>query len=183
MSALEIGKEASMHLRIGPRFLAAAFAVAALAVPAAASAGGAVQFSDSWTDEPTSWYMGEFACQGKPPIVAGNGLDSGSVRVTETTDPEGAHVRLDIEGSVDLYEAFGPPWDVHLGAFVGTWTYSAHRVEQYGPGGTGALSGVSHGPIVFADGDTAQLKVGFTLILDREEGPQLFFAKAACGSE
>ena len=105
------------------------------------------------------------------------------MRVTETTNPEGAHVRLDIEGSVDLYEASGPPSDVQYGAYVGTWTYSAHQVEQYGPGGTAALSGVSYGEIVFADGDTARLKIGFTLILDREEGPMLFFAKAACGGE
>jgi hypothetical protein len=172
-----------MHILNVRRLLVAAVAVAALAVPAAASAGGVVQFSESWTNEPTFWYMGEFACEGTSGTVAGTGTDSGSVHVTETADPEGAHVRLDIEGSVDLYEASGPPWDVHFGAFVGTWTYAAHQVEQYGPGGTGALSGVSHGPIVFADGDTAQLKIGFTLILDREEGPQLFFAKAACGGE
>jgi hypothetical protein len=172
-----------MHLPNARSLLVAAFAAAVLAVPAAASAGGAVQFSDSWSDEPTFWYMGEFACQGKPSIVAGNGLDSGSVQVTETVDPQGAHVRLSIDGSVDLYEAFGPPWDVQFGVYVGTWTYSAHQVEQYGPGGTAALSGVSHGTIVFADGDTAQLKIGFTLVLDREEGPKLFFAKAACGGE
>ena len=72
---------------------------------------------------------------------------------------------------------------MQYGAFVGTWTYSAHQVEQYGPGGTAALSGVSYGEFVFADGDTARLKIGFTLILDREEGPMLFFAKAACGGE
>lgn len=155
---------------------------AAVLLPAAASAG-AVHFSESWTNEPTFFYMGEFACSGKPATVAGTGLDSGSVHVTETTDPEGAHVRLDIEGSVDLYEAFGPPWDVQYGAYVGTWTYSAHQVEQYGPGGTAALSGVLHGEIVFADGNTARLKIGFTLVFDRDEGTKLFFAKAACGGE
>ena len=104
-------------------------------------------------------------------------------RVTETTNPEGAHVRLDIEGRVDLYEASGPPWDVQLGAYVGTWTYSAHQVEQYNPGGNAALSGVAHGQIVFADGNTAMLKIGFTFVFDREDGPKLFFAKAACGGE
>jgi hypothetical protein len=156
--------------------------VAAALLPAAASAG-AVQFSGSWTDEPTFWYMGEFACTGKPTVVAGPGLDSGSFRVTETTNPEGAHVRLDIEGSVDLYEASGPPWDVELGAYVGTWTYSAHHVEQWNPGGTAALTGATHGTIVFADGSAAMLKISFTLVLDREDGPKLFFAKAACGGE
>ena len=77
----------------------------------------------------------------------------------------------------------GPPWDVGVGAYVGTRTYSAHQVEQYNPGGNAALSGVSHGQIVFADGNTAMLKIGFTLVFDREDGPKLFFAKAACGGE
>ena len=160
----------------------AACALAAVALPTVATAS-AVQFSASWTDEPTFWYMGEFACTGKPSLVAGHGLSSGSVRVTETADPAGAHVRLAIEGSVRLYEASGPPWDVQLGAYVGTWTYRAHQVEEYNPGGNAALSGVSHGEIVFADGGAAMLKIGFTLVLDREEGPKLFFAKASCGGE
>jgi hypothetical protein len=155
---------------------------AAVLLPAVAGAG-AVQFSESWTNEPNFWYMGEFACAGKPALVAGPGVDSGSVRVTETTSPEGAHVRLDIEGSVDLYAASGPPWDVQLGAYVGTWTYSAHTVEEWNPGGNAVLAGATHGEIVFADGNTARLKVSFTLVLDREDGPKLFFAKAACGGE
>jgi hypothetical protein len=162
--------------------IAASVVVGALLLPAAASAG-AEQFSESWTDEPTSWYMGEFACTGKPATVAGTGLESGSVRVTETTNPEGAHVRLDIEGSVDLYAASGPPWDVQLGAYVGTWTYSAHVVEEYGPGGNAAITGATHGPIVFADGSTAILKISFTVVFDREDGLKLFFAKGACGGE
>jgi hypothetical protein len=160
----------------------AACALAAITLPAVA-AGGAIQFAESWTDEPTFFYMGEFACTGQPTTVAGHGLSSGSVRVTETTSPEGAHVRLAIDGRVDLYAASGPPWDVQLGSYVGTWTYRNQQVEEYNPGGTAALSGASHGEIVFADGNTARLKISFTLVLDREDGPQLFFAKAACGGE
>ena len=166
-----------MRKRIG---IATCVLALAVLLPTAANAG-AVHFSESWTDEPTSWYMGEFACAGKPTTVAGPALTSGVVEITETTNG-GAHVRLDIEGSVDLYEASGPPWDVQLGAYVGTWTYSAHQVEQYSPRGSAALSGVAHGQIVFADGDTAMLKIGFTLILG-PDGPRLFFAKAACGGE
>jgi hypothetical protein len=160
----------------------AACVLAAIALPTVAAAG-AVQFTDSWTNEPTFFYMGEFACTGKPTTVAGHGLSSGSVRVTETTSPEGAHVRLAIEGRVDLYEASGPPWDVQLGAYVGTWTYRAHQVEEWNPGGNAAPAGASHGQIVFADGNTAMLKISFTLVLDREDGPKLFFARAACGGE
>jgi hypothetical protein len=160
----------------------ATLSVAALLLPATAGAA-VVRFSESWTDQPAFIYQGEFACAGKPAIVAGTGLESGSVEVIETMSPEGAHVRLDIEGSVDLYEATGPPWDVQFGAYVGTWTYSAHQVEQYGPGGNAALAGVTRGEIVFADGSTAMLKISFTLVLDREDGPKLFFAHGTCAGE
>ena len=163
------------------KLIAIACALAATLLPATAGAG-AVQFSESWTDEPTFFFMGEFACDGHPTTVAGPGLNSGSVRVTETTAPQAAHVRLDIDGSVDLYEASGSPEDVELGAYVGTWTYSAHQVEQYNPGAE-VSTGVAHGEIVFADGSTARLKIGFTLVFDPEGDLQLFFAKAACGGE
>ena len=96
-------------------------------------------------------FMGEFACDGQPTTVAGPGLNSGSVRVTETADLEAAHVRLAIEGSIDLYEASGSPEDVEFGAYVGTWTYTGHQVEQYNPGAE-VSTGVAHGEIVFADG-------------------------------
>ena len=161
--------------------LIAACALVAAALPAIAGAG-AVKFEDSWTNEPQDWYMGEFACTGKPSAVAGTALTSGSVRATETPGP-GAHVQLSIEGSVALYEAAGPPWDPQLGAYVGTWTYTAHQVENYNPSEQAVLSGVSHGPIVFADGNTAMLKIGFTLIFEADGSPKLFFAKAACGGE
>ncbi len=86
---------------------------------------------------------------------------------------EGAHVRLDIEGRVDLYEASGPPWDVQLGAFVGTWTYSAHQVEQYNPGRQRSAqrrsrTGRSSSPTAAA----AMLKIGFTLVFDRDGRPR-----------
>lgn len=158
----------------------AVLAAAVLVLPATASAG-VVQFSGDWTDEPTSWFMGDFACTGKPTTVAGAGLTSGSFRVTETVKL-GAHVQLALEGSVTLYEASGSPSNPELGAYVGTWTYSAHQFEQWTPGGIAVFSGVSHGEIVFADGSTAMLKVSFTL-LEGPEGPKVFFAKTACGGE
>lgn len=158
----------------------AACVAAAVTLPTAATAG-AVQFSDSWTDEPTSWFQGEFSCTGQPETVAGTGLESGSVRVTETPNG-GAHVRVTIDGSVDFYEAAGTPDDPQLGAFVGTWTYAAHVSEQFTPGGQEAIGGVTRGLIVFADGSSAMLKVGFRFLLGLD-GPKLFFAKAACGGE
>ena len=158
----------------------AVLAAAVLVLPAAASAG-VIQFSGSWTDSPTSSFMGDFACTGQPSTVAGSGLTSGSYRVTETVKL-GAHVQLAIEGSLTLYQASGSPSDPQLGAYVGTWTYRAHHVEQWTPGGTAVFTGVSHGEIVFADGSTAMLKVSF-ILLEGPDGTKLFFAKAACGGE
>ena len=158
----------------------AVLAAAVLLLPAAASAG-AFRFSGSWTDAPTSWFLGEFACIGKPSTVAGPGLSSGSYRVTETVKL-GAHVQLAIEGSVTLYEASGSPSDPQLGAYVGTWTFTAHQFEQWTPGGIAVFTGVWQGEIVFADGSTAILKSNFTFV-EGPEGPKVFVAKAACGGE
>ena len=158
----------------------AVLAAAVLLLPVAASAG-AFRFSGSWTDAPTSWFMGEFACTGKPSTVAGPGLSSGSYRVTETVKL-GAHVQLAIEGSVTLYEASGSPSDPVLGAYVGTWTFTAHQFEQWTPGGIAVFTGVWQGEIVFADGSTAILKSNFTFV-EGPEGPKVFVANAACGGE
>ena len=158
----------------------AVLAAAALVLPGTASAG-VVQFSGNWTDSPTFSFMGDFACTGQPSTVAGPGLTSGSFRVTETVKL-GAHVQLAIKGSLTLYEASGSPSDPQLGAYVGTWTFTAHQFEQWTPGGTAVFGGVVHGKIVFADGSTAMLKVSFTF-LEGLEGPKLFFANAACGGE
>ena len=158
----------------------AVLAAAVLMLPATVSAG-VVQFSGTWTDSPTSTFMGDFACTGQPSTVAGSGLTSGSFRVTETVKL-GAHVEVAIEGSVTLYEASGSPSDPQLGAYVGTWTYANHYLEQWAPGGTAVFTSVAHGEIVFADGSTAMLKVSF-ILLEGPDGPKLFFAKAGCGGE
>ena len=158
----------------------AVLAAAVLALPATVSAG-VVKFSGTWTDSPTSTFMGDFACTGQPSTVAGSGLTSGSYRVTETVKL-GAHVQVAIEGSLMLYAASGSPSDPQLGAYVGTWTYTSHYLEQWAPGGTAVFSSVAHGEIVFADGSTAMLKVSF-ILLEGPDGPKLFFARAACGGE
>ena len=158
----------------------AVLAAALLVLPATVSAG-VDQFSGTWTDSPTSSFMGDFACTGQPSTVAGSGLTSGAYRVTETVKL-GAHVQLAIEGSLTLYEASGSPSDPQLGAYVGTWTFSTHQFEQWTPGGIAVFTGVSHGEIVFADGSTAMLKVSF-ILLEGPDGPKLFFAKFACGGE
>jgi hypothetical protein len=87
-----------------------------------------------------------------------------------------------MEGSLTLYQASGSPSDPQLGAYVGTWSFTAHQFEQWTPGGIAVFTGVAQGQIVFADGSTAMLKVSFVL-LEGPDGAKLFFAKAACAGE
>jgi hypothetical protein len=150
--------------------------LAAVALPAVAAAG-AVHFTESWTDEPTSFF-GPDECTGL--VLTGPGVESGTATIVETPNG-GFHVRVDAYGTVDFYEAHGPdPWDPQPGAFVGTWTYELHLSEQVAPGGQGAISGVLAGPFVLADGTTARRQVSFHLTLDEDGPPKVFFAKGVC---
>ena len=156
-------------------------ALAAAALPTLAAAG-AVHFSETFVDEPANWFMGGFPCDGGPAGAAGTGLESGTVQVTETPNG-GGYVRVDIRGSVDLYELLGgDPENPQLGAYVATWTYKAHLEGQFLPGGREVQGGVWSGPIVFSDGRSAILKTSFHLLIG-PDGPTLFFAKPACGGE
>jgi hypothetical protein len=156
----------------------AACALAAIALPTGATAD-ATQTVETWTNQPTDlFYAGEF-CGGR--TVAGYGLESGIARTTETSNG-GSHVRGHAEGSVPLYEASGPPWDVTFGAYVGTWTYSINFDEQVPPGGQASLGSTSGGDVVYADGTVAHYEVAFRLVFSQNGTPKLFFAQVSCGS-
>ena len=157
--------------------LIAACVFAAAALPAFA-AGGAVHTIETFTNEPTNWF-GPDPCVGIN--VTGNGIESGTVQIVEPPSG-GAHVRVDLQGSVDLYQANGPgPWDPQPGAFVGTWTYEAHISDQAPPNFTGAVTGVTAGPFVLADGRILRRQVSFHLTF-AEDGlpPKVFFANGVC---
>jgi hypothetical protein len=157
-------------------------ALAAAALPTLAAAG-AVHFSETFTDEPTNWFMGApWPCEeGGPSGVAGTGIESGTLQVTENAN--GGHGRVDIQGSVDLYELLGGgPDNPQLGAYVATWTYKAHLEGQFLANEREVQGGVTQGPIVFADGRTAILKIGFHILIG-PDGPKLFFATPVCGGE
>ena len=119
--------------------------------------------------------MGDFACAGKPTTVAGPGLHLGFVSGDRDRQAGGARA-AGSRGEVTLYEASGTPSNPKLGAYVGTWTYTAHQFEQWTPGGTAVFGAVAHGQIVFADGSTAMLKVSFTL-LEGSEARRCSFPK------
>jgi hypothetical protein len=153
-------------------------AAAALAVPAAAWAG-ADQTTETWTNEPSGLFYngGGSFCTGQ--TVAGYGVSSGSAQITETPNG-GFHARGSETTTVQLYEAFGPPWDVSFGAFVGTWTVTAHFDEQFQPGARESNGSVTAGTVTYADGTTERFQILFRLVLPPDGPPQLFLVKFVC---
>lgn len=162
-------------LRTRKAIVVVACALAAAALPGLA-AGGAVHGTESWSDEPTSWFGPDECSDG---FVTGLGVESGTATFVDSPNG-GNHVRIEAHGTVDLYVANGPgPWDPQPGAFVGTWTYDVHVSDQ-GQGGKGAVSGIAEGSIALADGSTARRQVSFHLTLDEPSPPKVFFAKFIC---
>ena len=154
--------------------------LALLAVPALAAdpGNGATQSVETFT-EATNWF-GPDACTGK--TITGVGTQSGTSTITETPNG-GVHVLTDIQGSVDLYEANGPgPWDPQPGAFVGTWTYTAHESDQAPPDAQGSTTRITSGPLVFPDGTSAKRELVFHITWDKDPPPlKLIFVRFVCG--
>jgi hypothetical protein len=157
--------------------LIVACAFAAAALPAFAAAG-AVNIEETFTDQPTSFF-GPDPCLGIN--VTGQGSESGTVSIV-LPPSGGAHVRVDLRGTVDLYEATNPdPSDPQPGDFVGTWTYEAHISDQAAPSFKGAVTGVISGPFELADGRVLRRQVSFHLTFDEEGLPaKVFFARGVC---
>lgn len=151
-------------------------ALVAAALPALAGAG-AVHGSATFT-EPMILF-GPDECVDT--FVTGEGVQSGTV--TWVDPPSGGtHVRVDIQGKIDLYEATNPdPEDPQPGAFVGTWTSEAHISDQAPPNFKGSVTGVSSGEFVLADGRVFRRQVSFHLTFDGPGAPaKVFFAKFVC---
>jgi hypothetical protein len=167
-----------MHLRNIRKLLAIALAGGALAAPAAALAG-AVQTTETWSNEPTGLFYnsGGGFCTGQ--TVAGYGVTSGSAQITDTPNG-GYHVRGSATETYELYEAFGPPWDVTFGDFVGTWTMTVHFDEQFQPGARASQGSVAAGTIVYADGSTERFQILFRLVMPPDGPPHLFLVKFVC---
>jgi len=101
------------------------------------------------------------------------------VQYTDTPNG-GYHVRGYETVTWQLYEAFGPPWDVTFGDFVGTWTTTAHFDEQFQPGAHESQGSVSGGTVTYADGTTERFQIVFRLVLPPDGPPQLFLVKFVC---
>ncbi len=162
------------------RLIAIAATVLAVVVLPTIAGAGVDRSVETWTNEPTFWF-GPDPCTGK--VATGRGVESGMASIVETSNG-GSHVRIEARGTVDLYEANGPgPSDPRPGAFVGTWTYEAKTSDQAPPDGQGAVTGVASGPIVFADGSSANRKILFHLTWEKNGPPKLFFAKFVCAGD
>jgi hypothetical protein len=148
-----------------------------LALPVVAASAGATQSVETFT-ETTTWF-GPDACTNT--TITGTGTQSGTDYITQT-DNGTSHVRTDLQGSVDLYQANGPgPWDPQPGAFIGSWTYRASISDQAAPNGAGSTTGVTSGTLTFPDGSTAKRQLVFHLTWDKDPNPpKLFFVKFVC---
>jgi len=167
-------------MRVKRRIIAAATVgtvLGLLALPLAAMGAGATQSVETFTEQ-TSWF-GPDACSDS--TITGTGTQSGTNYIT-TTDNGSVHVRTDIQGSVDLYQANGPgPWDPQPGAFIGSWTYTTSISDQAPPDGAGSTTGKSSGTLTFPDGSTAKRQLIFHLTWDTAGNPpKLFFVKFVC---
>jgi hypothetical protein len=148
-----------------------------LALPMGAAGAGATHSVETFS-EPTSWF-GPDECSNT--TITGTGTQSGTSYITET-DNGSVHVRTDIQGSVDLYQANGPgPWDPQPGAFIGHWDYTTSISDQAPPSGAGSTTGKSSGTLTFPDGSTAKRQLIFHLTWDTAGNPlKLFFVKFVC---
>lgn len=148
----------------------------AAVAPAFAAADGATHTVDTFT-ETTTWF-GPDECSGV--TITGTGTQTGTVYEVATANG-GFHDRVDLSGSVDLYQANGPgPWDPQPGRFVGTWTYTGHTSDQAPPDEAGATTGITAGTLTFPDGSTARRQVMFHITWSTDGPPKLFFAKFIC---
>jgi hypothetical protein len=156
--------------------LVAAALPTALGLPAVAAGEGATQSVDTFTEQ-TDWF-GPDTCTGT--TITGTGTQSGT-SYTVTTPNGGVHERIDIQGSVDLYQANGPgPWDPQPGAFIGSWSYSTSISDQAPPDAQGSTTGVVKGPLVFPDGSVAKRQLVYHLTWQKNGPPKLFFVKFLC---
>ncbi len=151
------------------RIVVAVLAVGALVLPAAAVGAGAEQIVITFVDEPATWEFDD-PCTGN--AVHGVATESGVVRITELGD-QGYHVRVKVEGTVDLYD--------DEENFVGTWTYHLSFGDQFPPDGQGAVLLLAVGPLEYADGHTAIVQVHEHAVFEKGDTLKREFFKATCG--
>lgn len=150
-------------------------AIGALAVPAAAVAGGATTGTETWTDQSNNF--GQDACTGQ--LRTGIGTVAGFDRWVETP-PDGFHVTTQFTATIPFYLALGPgPWDPQPGAYLGTLTMKGQSDEQDPGPAPGAASGTAQGTMVYADGTVRRQNSEFHITFG-DNGWKVFFAHFTC---
>jgi hypothetical protein len=143
----------------------AAVGLWALVAPAPVAAR-AEQIVITLVDEPAPWEFKD-PCTGE--AVHGLGLESGVARITDLGE-QGHHVRVNVHGVADLYDS-----DEN---FVGMWTYRLRFRDQYAQG---AVLLLAAGPLEYADGHTAIVKVLEHEVFGKGDVLKREFLKATCG--
>lgn len=147
----------------------AALALGALTAPAAIGAR-AEQFVIPLVDFPAPLEFDD-PCTGE--AVHGVGFESGVVRFTDLGD-QGHHQRDTTRGVADLYDSEDN--------FVGTWTYRLRFRDQFPPDAQGAVLLIAVGPLEYADGHTAIVRVLFEhTVFSKGDILKREFSNATCG--
>ena len=147
----------------------AALALGTLSAPTAVGAR-AQQFVIHLVNEPAELEFDD-PCTGE--AVHGVGFETGVVRFTDLGD-QGHHQRVTVRGVADLYDTEEN--------FVGTWTYRLRFRDQFPPDGQGAVLLIAVGPLEYADGHTAIVRVLFEhTVFGKGDILKREFSKAACG--
>ncbi len=146
-----------------------AAAIGLLVAPTVVDAA-AQQIVFQLVDEEAPW---EFVDPCTGIAVHGLGIENGTVRITDL-GAKGYHLRLAVTGVADLYD--------DEDNLVGTWTYRLRFLDQYPPGGQGAVHMSASGPVVYETGESAILHVFHQHVFSKGD-VEKFPARdtAACG--
>ena len=139
-----------------------------VAAPAALGAP-AEQIVEVIENEPVVIEDFEDPCTGQ--ILQGEGVQNGIIRITDLGD-QGQHVRLDLSGEVDFFDAEGN--------FVGTWSFRTRVGDQLPPEGQGTFRAVDVGPMEYADGTTARFLVVLVHVFEKGDVKKLEIFKTTC---
>jgi hypothetical protein len=140
-----------------------------LVVAPAVGAPGAEQLVITLEDDPVVIEDFPDPCTGQ--ILQGEGVQNGTIRITELGE-RGHHVRLDVSGEVDFFDAEG--------TFVGTWSFETRLRDQLPPDGQGVFRVIDIGPMVYADGTTARFKVNQHEVFEKGDVKKREWIKTSC---
>ena len=148
--------------------LVVALVLGVVAAPAALAAP-AEQNVEVIENEPVVIEDFEDPCTGQ--ILQGEAVVTGTIRTTDLGE-QGQHVRLDVPGEVDFFDAEGN--------FVGTWSFQTRVATQLPPEDQGTFLAVDVGPMEYADGTTALFLVHQHEVFEKGDVKKFEIFKTTC---